>query len=83
MSETKRVHEELVDKAEKLFSAQEAVGRSGGSERDVADLKILEQQFQAEQQKAERLALLGEKPAVKPTTQDGRPVSPGPAARCL
>ena len=72
MSKEKRVREELVDQAEKLLSAQEAAAKPGASARSTADLKIIEQQFQAEQQKADRLALRGERPAAKPATKEGK-----------
>ncbi len=60
MGKRRQVREELKDKAEKLTSAQEAVSKPGASERDRSDLKMIEQDFQAQQQKAERLARRGE-----------------------
>jgi len=57
MSKNERMRQELLDKAEKLLSAQEAVAAPGATERDRSDLKIIEQDFQAQKQKADRLAL--------------------------
>ncbi len=70
MGKSKRTREELKDKAEKLLSAQEAVAGPAASQRDKADLKILEQEFQAEQQKADRMAVKGEKEADHPASPD-------------
>ncbi|ODT18369.1 MAG: hypothetical protein ABS35_23810 [Kaistia sp. SCN 65-12] len=60
MGKYQRVREELQDKTEKLLSAQEVAARPGASERDHSDLRMIEQDFQAHQKMADRLALRGE-----------------------
>jgi hypothetical protein len=72
MAKAKRIREELQDKAEKLQSAQEAASRPGASQRDRSDLKIIEQDFQAQQQKADRLAVQGEKKPPQPASLTDR-----------
>ncbi len=69
MGKHEQVRKELQDKAEKLLSAQEAVAKPGASARDRSDLKMIEQDFQAHQQKADRLALHGERTPRPPASR--------------
>ncbi len=69
MGKHEQIREELQDKAEKLLSAQEAVAKPGASDRDRSDLKMLEQEFQAQKQKADRLALEGTKSPKRPNSR--------------
>lgn len=54
MSDNDPVKKEIADKALKLRNAQEAVHRPEASERDQADLKLIEQDLLAEKMKARR-----------------------------
>ena len=56
MGKIKRLREELEDKAAKVRNARVAVQAPDATERDRADLKLLEQDFVAEQQKVWRLS---------------------------
>lgn len=67
-----RARTELKDHVEKLRSAKKAVASPDASERDEADLKIIEQQVTAQKLKMKREA---EKPReVSKTTKAGEPI---------
>ena len=68
MTTPQHIKKELEDKAQKLRSAKEAAAAPEASERDKSDLKIIEQEYQAEKQKAAREAAGGS--AAKNKTDD-------------
>jgi hypothetical protein len=54
MSSSDVVQKELADIQQKLASARQAADAPGASERDKADLKLLEQEYLAARRKASR-----------------------------
>ena len=54
------VQQELEDVELKLRSAREAVARADATEKDKADLKLIEQEYLAAQQKARRKSNVGD-----------------------
>jgi hypothetical protein len=68
MGKAERATAELKDKAEKLQSAQEHAAKPRASARDKADLKMMEQDFQAQRLKGDRLAKQPGKARNRPMT---------------
>jgi hypothetical protein len=54
MTETERLQKELEDKTVKLRSARKAAETPGASDRERADAKLMEQDFRAQKQTAQR-----------------------------
>jgi hypothetical protein len=62
MTETERLQKELEDKAVKLRSARKAAETPGASDRERADAKLMEQDFRAQKQTAQRVTVSQSQP---------------------